>query len=329
MFLAQTVVPEDACGADPSWICDTVYRATENETLAKTVDFLVARPVKIVVILLLAWIANRLLRRTIRQFVAGVSQGAVRRGVEGLRQRAPDMLGASGQVNVRAAQRAGTIASVLRSVGTAVIWSIAVLSVLSELGINLGPFIAGAGIVGVALGFGSQSLVRDFLSGMFMLIEDQYGVGDIIDAGEATGTVESITLRSTRLRSVDGTVWHIPNGEIRRVGNKSQQWARALLDVAVAYGTDIAKATSVIKEVADGVWHDEELGPSVLEEPEVWGVEQLAADGIAIRLVVKTQPSDQFKVMRELRARLKDAFDQEGIEIPFPQRTVWMRQDGT
>ena len=326
--LAQTVVPQEACGAEPSWICDVVYRATENETLAKTVDFVVARPVKIVLILLLAWLANRLLRRAIKRFVDGVSKGTVRRGVEGLRQRAPDALVGAPEVNLRAAQRAETIATVLRSIGTAVIWTIAILGVLAELGINLGPFLAGAGIVGVALGFGSQTLVRDFLSGMFMLIEDQYGVGDIIDVGEASGTVEAVTLRSTRLRGVDGTVWHVPNGEIKRVGNKSQQWARAVLDVAVAYGTDIPEATRVIKEVADGVWHDEELGPSVLEEPEVWGVEALAADGIAIRLVVKTQPSDQFKVMRELRARLKAAFDDAGIEMPFPQRTVWLRPDG-
>jgi small conductance mechanosensitive channel len=164
---------------------------------------------------------------------------------------------------------------------------------------------------------------------MFMLIEDQYGVGDVIDVGEATGTVESITLRTTRLRAVDGTVWHVPNGEIKRVGNKSQQWARALLDVDVAYGSDVEHAKQVIKEVADGVWRDEEFGTSVLEEPEVWGIEAFGADGIAIRLVVKTQPSEQWRVMRELRARLKDAFDREGIEIPFPQRTVWMRQDGT
>jgi moderate conductance mechanosensitive channel len=333
MLVAQAppapVVPEEACGADPSWICDVTFRATESETFAKTVDFLVARPVKILLVLLLAWVANRLMRRAVRRFVAGVAEGAVRRGFEGLRQRAPDILAATSEVNLRSAQRTETIATVMRSIGTAVIWTIAMLTILAELGINLGPLIAGAGIVGVALGFGSQSLVRDFLSGMFMLIEDQYGVGDIIDVGEATGTVESITLRTTRLRGVDGTVWHVPNGEIKRVGNKSQQWARALLDVSVAYGTDVDTASRVIKEVADGVWQDVELGSSILEEPEVWGVEALGADGINIRLVIKTKPSEQWKVMRELRARLKAAFDEAGIEIPFPQRTVWVRPDGT
>jgi moderate conductance mechanosensitive channel len=196
------------------------------------------------------------------------------------------------------------------------------------LGVNLGPLIAGAGVVGIALGFGAQTVVRDFLSGMFMLVEDQYGVGDIVDLGEATGTVEGVTLRTTRLRDVNGTVWHIPNGEIKRVGNKSQDWARALLDVSVAYGADIAHAKEVIKGVADEVWQDEQLGPSVLEEPEVWGIEDLGADGIAIRLVVKTRPADQFRVMRALRERLKRALDDAGIEIPFPQRTVWVRPEG-
>src|SRR5690606_29200479 len=129
-----------------------------------------------------------------------------------------------------------------------------------------------------------QSLVKDFLSGIFMIIEDQYGVGDVIDVGEAVGTVEGLTLRTTRLRSVDGAVWHVPNGEIRRVGNMSQQWSRALLDIEVAYGTDIAHARSVIAAVADEVFRAPEWTTKILEQPEIWGVERLGADGIAIRL---------------------------------------------
>jgi small conductance mechanosensitive channel len=332
LVLAQTQSTKpgltDACGDDPSWICQTTFEWIENRLFAKTVDFFVARPLKILLILVLAWVVNRLVRRAIRRFVIGVSEGSVRRGLEGLRQRAPGALQATGEVNLRAAQRAETIGSVLRSIATAVIWGIAVLMVLSELGLNLGPLIAGAGVVGIALGFGAQTIVKDFLSGMFMLIEDQYGVGDIIDVGDATGTVESITLRTTRLRDVNGTVWHVPNGSIARVGNKSQEWARALLDVSVGYGTDLDEATRVIKEVADGVWQDPKLGHSVLEEPEVWGIETLGVDGIAIRLVVKTRPADQFKVMRELRRQLKVAFDEAGIEMPFPQRTIWVRQEG-
>jgi small conductance mechanosensitive channel len=140
--------------------------------------------------------------------------------------------------------------------------------------------------------------------------------------------VEGITLRTTRLRDVEGVVWHIPNGSIERVGNKSQEWSRALLDVQVGYGTDSAHAVSVIKRVADATWQDPVWSTEILEEPEVWGVEGLEADGMAIRLVVKTRPLSQWKVARELRARLKKEFEAEGIEIPFPQRVVWHRGDG-
>src|SRR5690606_37796789 len=148
-----------------------------------------------------------------------------------------------------ASQRVEALAMVLRSVASFVIWLVAAFLILSELGVNLGPLLAGAGIVGVALGFGSPTLVRDFLSGIFILVEDQFGVGDVVDVGEASGVVEAVSLRPTRLRSVDGTVWHVPNGEIRRVGNMSQHWSRALLDVQVAYQTDIEHAKRVIKRV--------------------------------------------------------------------------------
>jgi small conductance mechanosensitive channel len=199
--------------------------------------------------------------------------------------------------------------------------------VLGELGINLGPLLAGAGILGIALGFGSQSLVRDFLSGMFILIEDQFGVGDIVSLDMQTdGVVEAVSLRSTRVRSVDGTLWHVPNGEIRRVGNMSQHWSRALLDIEVAYSTDLEQAQAVIREVAEAYWKED---PAVLDQPEVWGVEAFGASGITIRLVVKTTPSEQWRVSRALRQRLKSAFDSAGIEIPFPQQTVWHRGDSS
>ena len=172
---------------------------------------------------------------------------------------------------------------------------------------------------------GAQNLVRDFLSGIFMLIEDQYGVGDVIDAGPATGTVEGVSLRTTRLRDVEGNVWHIPNGVISHVANKSQQWSRALLDVQVSYGTETDRAISVIQRVAVDTWMDESWSEEILEKPDVWGVESLDADGVTIRLVVKTKPLSQWKVARELRARIKAAFDRDGIEIPFPQRVVWHR----
>lgn len=231
----------------------------------------------------------------------------------------------------RRRQRTETVGSVLRSVATILVFGVAFATVLSELGIDLGPVLASAGIVGVAVGFGAQNLVRDFLNGIFMILEDQYGVGDAVDLGEAAGIVESVGLRTTRVRSVDGTVWHVRNGEILRVGNQSQGWSRALLDVPVAYGTDVDDASAVIKRVADEVAAGEAVGAHVLEEPEVWGVEVMSPDGLTIRLVVKTAPLEQWKVARELRRKLKEAFDEAGFEVPFPQRSLWLRTapDGT
>jgi moderate conductance mechanosensitive channel len=323
------VTPEellDACGEQPSWICRWVLEGTESTTLATTVDFLLARPLKILVIVVAAWIINRLVRRAIRRFAARMANPDVAT-LGPIGKFTPSVLATTTEVNLRAAARAETLSSVLRSISTFGIWGMAILMVLGELNINLGPLIAGAGVAGVALGFGAQSLVRDFLTGIFMLIEDQYGVGDVIDTGEATGVVETVTLRTTKLRAVDGSVWHVPNGEIRRIGNMSQQWSRALLDVDVAYGTDLHHAREVIARVADGVYRDPEWSHVILEPPEVWGVERLGADGIAIRLVLKTKPGEQWRLQRELRSRLKETFDAEGIEIPFPQRTVWFRRD--
>jgi small conductance mechanosensitive channel len=151
-----------------------------------------------------------------------------------------------------------------------------------------------------------------------MLIEDQYGVGDVVDLGEASGTVEAVNLRSTRLRASDGTVWHVPNGQIVRVGNKSQQYSRALIDVEVAYDSDLRLAEQIIKETADALYEDPDWKSELLEEPEVWGVERIGSGGVDIRLVIKTRPASQFKVMRELRIRVKEALDANGIQAPAP-----------
>jgi small conductance mechanosensitive channel len=282
----------------------------------------------VVAIVVLALVLRSVLHRAITKVIEQAITSSVPVTIRPLIGGGEDsILAGTPLLTERRRQRTETIGSVLRSVTSIVLFTVAGAMVLSELGFELGPVIASAGIAGVALGFGAQNLVKDFLNGMFMILEDQYGVGDAIDAGEASGIVEAVGLRTTRLRSVDGTVWHIRNGEILRIGNMSQGWSRALLDVSVAYDTDTDLAASVIKEVADGVWHDEVLGKLVLEEPEVWGVENLGVDGIAIRLVVKTAPLEQWTVARELRRRIKTAFDERGIEIPLPQRSLWLRTD--
>ena len=276
----------------------------------------------VVLALVLRAVLHRAIDKVIEQAVTGTVPIALR---ELGRRDEGEIVVATPLLTERRRQRTQTIGSVLRSITSITLFTVAITMVLAELGFDLGPLIASAGIVGVALGFGAQNVVKDFLNGIFMILEDQYGVGDAIDAGEASGIVEAVGLRTTRLRSVDGTVWHIRNGEIVRIGNQSQGWSRALLDISVAYDTDTDLATRTIKAVADSVWQDDELGRLVLEEPEVWGVENLGVDGIAIRLVVKTAPLEQWTVARELRRRIKDAFATAGIEIPLPQRSLWLR----
>jgi small-conductance mechanosensitive channel len=318
----------EACGEDPGVACEWVFDVTGSDALAGVADFLIDMPLTILLIAVVAFVSNRLVRRAINRFLGGLAETTTSTRWRAFRRRTPEVFRPSEDKSTRAAARAQTLAVVLRSISSVVIYSIAGLLILGELGINLAPLIAGAGIAGVALGFGAQTLVKDCISGMFMLIEDQFGVGDVIDVGEAAGTVEAVNLRTTKLRDVFGTVWYVPNGEILRVANKSQQWARAIIDISVAYGTDIRHAESVIKEVAQAVTADERFAEGVLEPPELWGVEDLGVDGVVIRLVIKTKPAAQPDLMRELRLRLKEAFDREGISMRSPQRTILVRDGG-
>jgi moderate conductance mechanosensitive channel len=189
---------------------------------------------------------------------------------------------------------------------------------LSEVGVDIAPIVASAGIIGVALGFGSQTLVKDFLSGIFMIFEDQYGVGDSVNLGEVSGTVEAVSLRVTRLRDVDGTVWYVRNGEILRVGNQSQNWSRSVLDIAVGYKEDVTRVRRILKEVAHDLWEDEAFREKIIEEPEVWGVQSVGPDSVVVRVTLKTMPQQQWHVSREMRERVKLRFDAEGIQVPRP-----------
>jgi small conductance mechanosensitive channel len=315
-----------ACGEEPKGLCQWVFEQTESNAWAGLADWAVDRPFRIIVIIGAAFIFNRILRRSVTRFGERAAARSERERIQLERRRER---GTSAEViNGRSEQRAKTVTSVLVSLVTAVVWTVAGLMVLGQLNISLAPVLAGAGVLGIMLGFGAQSVVADFLAGIFMLLEDQFGVGDVIDVGEVTGGVEKVSLRVTTIRDVNGTVWHVPNSEIHRVGNLSQLWSRAVLDIEVAYGTDLRQAEGVIQRVADDLWHDSDFtSGDILDPPEVWGVQNLGADGIAIRLVVKTDPAEQWVVARELRLRIKEAFDEAGIEIPFPQRTVWIRHE--
>jgi small conductance mechanosensitive channel len=306
--------------------CDRVYDWTGNQALAESADWLIAKPLKIAAIVIVAFVVRAVLGRLIKRLAKRAAEG----NVPGIiaRGRGSALFQDSPLLSARRAQRAATMGSVLGSITTGVVASIAVIMVIAELGVSIAPLLASAGILGVALGFGAQSLVKDFLSGIFMILEDQYGVGDVIDAGDASGVVEAVGLRVTRLRDVNGVVWYMRNGEIARVGNMSQGWSRAVLDIGVAYHEDIDRVRGIILDTARELYADEDYRDLVMDEPEVWGVEALDVDAILVRLVAKVQPLQQWAVARALRERIKAAFDRHGVEIPFPQRTVWMRAEG-
>ncbi|MCW2829710.1 MAG: mechanosensitive ion channel protein MscS, partial [Aeromicrobium sp.] len=194
-------------------------------------------------------------------------------------------------VHERRQQRAETMGSLLKSVATGLILAVVTIMVLAKLGLDVAPIIASAGIIGIAFGFGAQNLVKDLLSGVFMILEDQYGVGDTVDLGEATGTVEAVGLRVTRLRDVNGTVWYVRNGEILRVGNQSQNWARTVLDVTVSYDADLPRVQEILQEVATSTYEEPQFHDVIIEAPEVWGVERFDKDGIVVRVVLKTAPA--------------------------------------
>ena len=216
-------------------------------------------------------------------------------------------------VDERRKQRVRALGSILRSIASMTIFSIASVVILGDLGINLAPLLASAGVVGVAIGFGAQSMVRDYLAGIFMLVEDQYGVGDVITIGDATGTVENVTLRVTRMRDVSGIVWHIRNGAIEQVGNESQGWARAVIDFPVPYEVDLAEIRSLLTDVAEQLWDDPVWRVVLLDPPEVWGAQEISSSAVTMRIVAKTAPLRQWEVERELRARVKAAIDAAGI----------------
>jgi moderate conductance mechanosensitive channel len=284
----------------------------------EVVDFLVGAPLRIIAIVLGAFVIRWLVSRAITRVVKRASESKLHDRLAEKR-RGNVLVEASGAlVAERRRQRAETIGSVLNSIASFVIFGLAFFTVLAELGVNLGPIRASAGVAGVALGFGAQSLVRDFLSGIFMILEDQYGVGDLIDTGEAVGTVEEVGLRVTRLRDASGVVWYVRNGEILRVGNHSQGWSTAVVDVSIAYNQDIPPVLELIRLTAHELAEDAAWRERILEDPVVAGVESVTGAAVTIRVIVKCTPNDHYAVQRELRERIKEAFDREGVQVPMP-----------
>jgi small conductance mechanosensitive channel len=295
----------------------------DSAVIDSTADWLFLA-LRVLLIVLLATVLRWLAHRTIRR-VTLTTAGAAPAMLRPLRDRAPTMLAeAASLLSERRRQRAETIGSLLRNFSSIVIFTVALLMVLEELGLDLAPLLASAGIVGIALGFGAQYLVRDVISGLFMIIEDQYGVGDTVDLGEASGVVEAVGLRVTTVRDVRGVVWYVRNGEVIRVGNKSQGWARVVVDLPIGHGTRIEEAVSVIHAAVTEAAAEPEVAEQLIEDPEVWGVEEVTVEGAVVRLVVKTVADAQWDVARRIRRHVLDALTAAGITARIASTRVFV-----
>jgi moderate conductance mechanosensitive channel len=314
---ALSAPAQPTCAADAGSWCAEFYKWTNSDFLARSADTIVSTTFNVTLIVVLCIVARLLIHRAIHRIIEGATNSRITRIVgRAPRLRGPSNGNGNGTTTPRRAQRARTIGSVLRSISSVVILTVGAIMVLAEFGVALAPILASAGIVGVAVGFGAQNLVRDFLSGMFMLMEDQYGVGDIIDAGEASGVVEAVGLRITTLRDHQGTVWYVRNGEILRVGNKSQGYAVAVIDLPLAHAADIPTASALAERAATERVAEKDVTDLVLEPPEMLGVERVGPEGVTLRLTVKVKPGEQFAVQRALNAAIADAF--EDARIPRP-----------
>ena len=278
-------------------------------------QWLVTDGLRILITIVLAALAIAVLHRLIDRVVATMTSKSARRLAES--GRAGRVLAsATGLANERQHQRVETVGSLLRSIVTFVVVTLAVLTIMALVGIPLGPLLASAGVAGVALGIGAQSLVKDFLSGIFMIMEDQYGVGDVIDTGEAIGTVEEVTLRITRLRDANGITWYVRNGEIIRVGNRSQGYSTAIVDMPVSYAESVERVVGIIRDTATAMGQDPDWADKFIEEPQVLGVESIVGMAMTIRTIAQCVPGENFAVQREMRERLKAALDAADVKAP-------------
>ncbi|SES11301.1 small conductance mechanosensitive channel [Pedococcus cremeus] len=299
-----------------SLVLDQVVESLSAVTPESVWEWFTGWPLMVLVTLLAAVVVRWMLNRSIDRVVdVTLAKADARREKQG--GRASRVLNsATGIAHERHKQRTLTMGSLLRNVVTIAVTLITALTIMSTLGIDLAPVLATAGVGGVALGFGAQSLVKDFLSGIFMILEDQYGVGDIVDTGEAVGTVEEVSLRVTRLRDGSGVVWYVRNGEIIRIGNKSQGWSTALVDIPVSYAENLEKVIPLIRDVVHRLDEEPEWKDKLLDEPQVLGVESVSGTAVTIRVLAKTAPEQQYGVSREIRERVKAAFDAAGVQGP-------------
>jgi small-conductance mechanosensitive channel len=313
-----------SCGDNPGIACRLTWDITHSVSAAQVVQIYLAGPasrvLRIAFVILLAMLVRTVAHRVINKITEGAATAALPATANGRMHRAAAAVHAAGME--RREQRARALGSILRSGVSILVFGIAALTILGDLGVDLTPLLVSTTVLGVALGFGAQNLVRDYLSGILMLVEDHYGVGDTINVGDATGTVEAMSLLTTRLRDVNGVVWHIRNGTIESVGNESQGWSRAVIDYPVPYGEDLARIRLLMEEAAGSLYRERGWRKVMLEKPEVWGAQELSSQEVTMRIVAKTAPMRQWEVARELRARVKSALDAAGVKQAGPETVV-------
>jgi small conductance mechanosensitive channel len=272
--------------------------------------------IRIVLVVVVALILRAALLISVRRIVAGV--------VSGVRGKKSVINSDSPIEKARVVQRTKTMGSVLSNFITWAISIVAVIQVLGELGVAVGGLIAGAGIIGAAIGFGAQSLVRDLITGLFIVLEDQYGVGDIVDLGEVKGNVEAVGLRVTQVKDFEGTLWYVRNGEIARVGNKSQGWSRVVLDLALEIDADRAKATKALLDSATKVSARAEFKAAIVSKPEVWGVHAFSGDEVVLRLVMQVDHKLQDEIARALREETLTTLKKAKISLSSGNQSVFV-----
>ena len=334
-----------SCGDNPGIACRMAWDVTHSTNAAQLVRVYLAGPVseglRILFVIVVALIVRAAAHRVINKLTeraatatlpvaqvirphrasANAAASAAAAGAAAARAGdAPVLVQEDG--TERREQRARALGSILRSGVSIVVFGIAVLTILGDLGFDLTPLLLSTTVLGVALGFGAQNLVRDYLAGILMLVEDHYGVGDTINVNDATGTVEAMTLLSTQLRDVNGVVWHIRNGTIESVGNESQGWSRAVIDYPVPYEEDLARIRALMEQAAGSMFRERGWRKLMLEKPEVWGAQELSSKEVTMRIVAKTAPMRQWEVARELRARVKATLDAAGVAPAGPDTIV-------
>ena len=310
--MAAVQCPDDR--ATP--VCDLVLDLTDNADLANAADVWLARPLRVVLIVVVAIVLYRIVAAFVRRLVTRY-EGEISRRIERARQLGTD----NPRAETRRLQRLHAIGGAARSGIGIVIGFTAFLLAVAQF-VDLRPILAGAGLAGIVIGFGAQQLIADLLSGFSMLVEDQYGVGDWINVEGKVGEVEKVGLRATSFRDLDGTVWHVPNSKVAMVGNLSQRWARATLEIPLPLDVDIVEARRVVSRVAHELANDERWADDIIGDPEIWGVTEWSERGLRLRLVVPTRPLRNWDVNRQLRERLKVAFDRAGIRMPVPIQEV-------